>query len=175
MIARLEQYRQNPSPAMISFLNEPKVDWLQKSLPLATNWQKRVQVQLELGVQLLQAGRTEAALTEFQAVENSLASAGGRFDEVGKNTLRMSKALAMLRLGEQENCLLNHNAESCLFPLRPAAYHQLPRGSRGAIALYTEHLKEYPQDLSARWLMNLAYMTLGEYPDKVPNQWLVPA
>jgi hypothetical protein len=93
---------------------------------------------------------------------------------VGKNTLQMSKALAMLRLGEQENCLLNHNAESCLFPLRPAAYHQLPRGSRGAIALYTAHLKEYPQDLSARWLMNLAYMTLGEYPDKVPKQWLVP-
>ena len=174
MIARLEQFRQNPSPAMISFLNEPKVDWLQKSLPLATNWQKRVQVQLELGVQLLQAGRTEAALTEFQAVEDSLAKVGGGFDEVGKNTLRMGKALAMLRLGEQENCLLNHNAESCLFPLRPAAYHQLPRGSRGAIALYTAHLKEYPQDLSARWLMNLAYMTLGEYPDKVPNQWLVP-
>jgi hypothetical protein len=174
MIARLEQFRLNPSPAMISFMNEPKVDWLQKSLPLATNWQKRVQVQLELGVQLLQAGRTEAALTEFQAVENSLARVGGSFDEVGKNTLRLSKALGILRLGEQENCLLNHNAESCLFPLQPAAFHQLPRGSRGAIALYTEHLKEYPQDLSVRWLINLAYMTLGEYPDKVPNQWLVP-
>ena len=91
---------------MIAFLNEPKVDWLQKSLPLATNWQKRVQVQLELGVQLLQAGRTEAALTEFRVVEDSLAKVGGGFDEVGKNTLRMNKALAMLRLGEQENCLL---------------------------------------------------------------------
>jgi hypothetical protein len=80
----------------------------------------------------------------------------------------------MLRLGEQENCLGNHNAESCLFPLTPAAFHQLPRGSRGAITLLTEQLEEFPQDLSARWLLNLAYMTLGEYPNQVPIPWLIP-
>jgi len=32
-----------------------------------------------------------------------------------------------------------------------------------------------PNDLSARWLMNLAYMTLGEHPDKVPEKWLIPS
>src|ERR1051325_768311 len=31
-----------------------------------------------------------------------------------------------------------------------------------------------PDDLSARWLLNIAYMTLGEYPDKVPPKWLIP-
>lgn len=174
MIAQLEQFRQHPDPATMSFLNEPLIEHLQRSLPLATNWQKRVIIQLELATQLLQAGRTEVALTEFQAVEDGLAKVGGRFDEVGRNKLRMGKAVAMLRLGEQENCLLNHNAESCLIPLRPAAFHQLPRGSQGAIVLFTDQLKEYPQDLTARWLINLAYMTLGEYPDKVPTQWLVP-
>src|SRR5262249_28575698 len=44
----------------------------------------------------------------------------------------------------------------------------------GAIAVLTEQLHESPQDLSARWLLNLAHMTLGEYPDKVPTQWLIP-
>jgi hypothetical protein len=24
------------------------------------------------------------------------------------------------------------------------------------------------------WLLNIAYMTLGEYPAKVPQQWLIP-
>src|SRR6185436_15523866 len=54
------------------------------------------------------------------------------------------------------------------------AYHQLPRGSRGAITLLEEHLQGFPQDLSARWLLNLAHMTLGEYPDRVPKQFLIP-
>jgi hypothetical protein len=174
MIARLEEFHHKPSPAMMTFLAEPLVEHLLKSLPSATNWQKRVMIELELATQLLQAGRTEAALKEFQVVEDTLARAGGRFDEGGRNKLRMGKAIALLRLGEQENCQLNHNAESCLFPLRPGAYHQIPRGSRGAIALFTEQLKAYPQDLTARWLLNLAYMTLGEFPDKVPSQWLVP-
>ena len=50
----------------------------------------------------------------------------------------------------------------------------LPRGSRGAIALFDEQLAEFPGDLSSRWLLNPAHMTLGEYPDKVPPQFLIP-
>jgi hypothetical protein len=29
-------------------------------------------------------------------------------------------------------------------------------------------------DLAARWLLNIAYMTVGEYPDKVPVPYLIP-
>jgi len=76
----------------------------------------------------------------------------------------MSKAIALLRLGEQENCLRLHNADSCLFPLRPAAFHSVTRGSRGAVAVLKAQLEKDPQDLSARWLINIACMTLGEYP-----------
>ncbi len=31
-----------------------------------------------------------------------------------------------------------------------------------------------PDDLGVRWLLNVAYMTLGEYPDKVPPGWRIP-
>ena len=34
-------------------------------------------------------------------------------------------------------------------------------------------LEQNPDDLTARWLLNIAYMTLGEYPDQVPPQWLI--
>jgi hypothetical protein len=88
--------------------------------------------------------------------------------------LRMHRAVALLRLGEQENCRINHNGESCLFPLSPAAYHTLPRGSRGALVLLQEHLTEFPDDLGARWLLNVAHMTLGEYPGQVPPRFLIP-
>jgi hypothetical protein len=39
----------------------------------------------------------------------------------------------------------------------------------------TAALRESPSDLLARWLLNIAYMTLGEHPHKVPSQWLIPA
>ena len=53
--------------------------------------------------------------------------------------------MAFFRLGEQENCLATHNADSCVFPLKPKAYHLLPRGSRGAIAMFSAHLAEIPE------------------------------
>ena len=46
--------------------------------------------------------------------------------------------------------------------------------SREAIRYFTEYLERHPEDLGIRWLLNLAYMTLGEYPDHVPAAYLIP-
>ena len=40
--------------------------------------------------------------------------------------------------------------------------------------MFSAHLAEYPNDFSTRWLLNIAHMTLGEYPDKVNPQYLIP-
>ena len=83
-------------------------------------------------------------------------------------------AISYLRLGEQENCISQHTSESCLLPIKGAGIHQIRRGSEGAIKLYTEILETDPRDISSRWLLNIAYMTLGQYPEQVPQKWLVP-
>ena len=83
-------------------------------------------------------------------------------------------ALSYLRLGEQENCIINHTSASCLFPLQPAGFHEMEEGSRQAILHYQNILEAYPNDMQARWLLNIAYMTLGEHPEGVPEQWLIP-
>jgi hypothetical protein len=62
---------------------------------------------------------------------------------------------------------------SCILPISSAAIHQFPEGSRLAIRHFTEYLTEFPDDLEVRWLLNLAHMTLGEYPDKVDPRFLV--
>ena len=72
-----------------------------------------------------------------------------------------------LRLGENENCIDCRGESSCILPIAPAAVHTKPRGSRLAIRHFTEYLEQFPDDLEVRWLLNLAHMTLGEYPDKV--------
>ncbi len=43
-----------------------------------------------------------------------------------------------------------------------------PAGSREAIQQFTAYLEHEPGDLRVRWLLNLAYMTLGEYPREGP-------
>ena len=82
--------------------------------------------------------------------------------------------LAYMRLGERTNCLLNHNRTSCIYPLKDSAFHINQTGSKRAIAVYQDILKKHPADLGSRWLLNIAYMTLGQYPDRVPAQFLIP-
>jgi FG-GAP-like repeat/ASPIC and UnbV len=88
-------------------------------------------------------------------------------------TLVYFQAVASLRRGENDNCIMCRGESSCILPIAKAAQHLYPEGSRTAIAHFTEYLEKFPNDLEARWLLNLAHMTLGEYPDKVEPRYLV--
>jgi hypothetical protein len=174
MIDRLQKIHQLADPVANPFMNVERVKMFQSQLAQTTNTQMKVSLGFSLAAELLKIGQSEAAMQQLQTSEELLRNGGFKPDSGSLSRIMMLEATVMLRIGEQENCLDMHNAESCLFPLSPAAYHKLPRGSRGAITVLTGQLKEHPQDLSARWLLNLAYMTLGEYPDKVPAEWLIP-
>lgn len=83
-------------------------------------------------------------------------------------------AIAYLRLGERANCISNHAAESCILPIKGMGVHSDPAGSRKAIGVYGKLLQMNPDDLESRWLLNLAHMTLGEYPKGVTSGLLIP-
>ena len=82
--------------------------------------------------------------------------------------------IVALRRGELENCLECVGPSSCILPIEADAIHQKQAGSREAIEHFSAYLKEWPGDLRVRWLLNLAYMTAGEYPEKVPAGYLIP-
>lgn len=91
--------------------------------------------------------------------------------------------VASLRNGETQNCCLAHSSESCIVPIRGAGLHSNPKGAEGAIRHFTKVLQLLPSesgsdekldvDEAARWLLNIAYMTLGRYPAEVPEEYLV--
>jgi hypothetical protein len=81
-----------------------------------------------------------------------------------------AQGVTSLRRGEDENCILCRGESSCIIPISPAAIHTFPQGSQQAIHHFSEYLKEFPDDLEVCWLLNLAHMTLGEYPQKVDPQ-----
>jgi hypothetical protein len=136
-------------------------------------------VRVRLAAQLLQAGFSKEALHELDQLGPLLAALPASRVPPEQKALEAARldaaiGLAALRMGEQENCLLNHRATSCIFPIDRSATHTLQAGARRAIDAFTRRLKAEPQNLATRWLLNIAFMTVGEYPEKVPKQWLIP-
>lgn len=174
MAQRLAEIREKANPASAGYLSDRMADLLNGQVTNATGVGEKFRLQFQLAIQQINAARPDAALNTFSAMERLIAENGGQLDERTRAELRLRKGVAFFRLGEQENCLATHNADSCVFPLKPKAFHLLPRGSRGAIAMFNAHLAEFPNDFSTRWLLNLAHMTLGEYPEKVNPEYLIP-
>jgi tetratricopeptide (TPR) repeat protein len=119
---------------------------------------------------LLQAGEPEQAIEIFKNLLN-------RMDTTDQDALRVVNqylGVAYLRLGEQMNCITNRTSESCIFPIQGKGIHLDNMGSKNAIAHFESVLRSSPDDLETRWLLNIAYMTLGFYPDSVPDEFLIP-
>lgn len=95
------------------------------------------------------------------------AEANDRVAEACLYTLIYAQGVTALRLGENDNCVACRGESSCILPIAPAAVHTNPHGSRTAVAHFTEYLRQFPDDLEVRWLLNVAHMTLGEHPDGV--------
>jgi hypothetical protein len=89
-------------------------------------------------------------------------------------TLMFLQGVAALRRGETENCVKCGCDLSCIFPIQGEAFHQKREGSSRAVRYFTEYLQQYPDDIGARWLLNVAYMTLGDYPERVPAEYRIP-
>ena len=116
-------------------------------------------------ITLLELGEEQKAINLLESL------ARNRPDDL---QVAKSLALSYLRLGERSNCVVNHASASCIMPMKGAGIHMDERGSRKAIALYEDILSREPDDLETRWLLNIACMTVGDYPHKVPAAYLIP-
>lgn len=120
---------------------------------------------------LLNGGDTEAAIEQLERLRDDLGDAYRTLD--GK-ALMEGLGIAYLRLGEQQNCIANPTSSACILPLQSEALHQLREGARNALGVYTTLLDHYRTDYSSRWLLNVAHMALGSYPEAVPAALLIP-
>lgn len=133
----------------------------------------RILVDARAAEQALQRGESQRAVDGFLKVRDAGAAHPDLFDAAFTHALRRQLAIAYLRLGEQQNCIAQHGSDSCLFPLAGGGIHTNQNGARAALQEYLAILEQFPDDLDARWLLNVASMALGEYPDRVPPRWLI--
>ena len=72
-----------------------------------------------------------------------------------------------------ENDVYRHPGDRCLFPPRVNASYKNVASSEKSIAYLQKYLERHPDALDVKWLLNLAYMTVGKYPAGVPQQYLI--
>lgn len=175
MVQRLAGIAQSSMPDS-GHNNAAKIAQMRHEYGVSPDVVQQSNIGQRIGWELLIAGQPQQALDEYRSLSGLLQEYGTPGALETSKRLRFNIALAALRIGEQENCVHQHNCESCLAPIlsNSLAVHAEQRGSRMALDALTAILDDEPDNLSARWLLNLAYMTLGEYPHSVPAKWRIP-
>ena len=150
------------------------------ALPSDANARDRVQLYLQLGAADLRLGRERPAIQSLTAAYDLLNSdqqqaAGGKSATADA---AFQLGVAYMRLAETENCCQRNTPDSCIIPIRGGGIHARPESARKAIEYLTAALENSSTrskiHLRARWLLNIAYMTIGEFPEKVPADYLIP-
>src|SRR5262245_41870129 len=130
----------------------------------------------ELGQLWSYRGDMAKAIEHFESMREALSRGLLDHPEYADDMTYLDEILGIthLRKGELDNCIHNHNAQMCLFPLSKQAEHKLTAGSSAAVSYFKRYLSRRPDNLEVRWLLNLADMTLGQYPQSLPPSLLIP-
>ncbi len=140
--------------------------------PTPAQISKKLSLEQSIGMVYTYEGKfLEAATWIEKALETSGAP---EVPASSRNRLKVVLGILALRRGEIENCLECVGPSSCIFPIAREAVHRNQAGSREAVKWFTAYLEESPRDLRVLWMLNIAYMTLGEHPEKVPARYLLP-
>jgi tetratricopeptide (TPR) repeat protein len=131
--------------------------------------------------------QTHYGLAQLEAYQGNMDAAIGEWEEANKRSVadvpggvpQLTQALgvAYLHRSEMENGVYGQPGERCLFPPRENVCYRQTTDSLKAIEYLTKYLElkpERPDGVQVKWLLNLAYMTLGKYPDGVPQKYLIP-
>ncbi len=129
--------------------------------------------QFQLGLEYLRNGQPDLAIEQFELTKKAYNQNPEQFNPNTREILYELFGLTYLRLGEIENCVHHHSADSCLAPISGEGIHTITRGSTKAAEIFREALAHYPDSLKFRWLLNIAYMTLGQWPEAVETKWQI--
>jgi hypothetical protein len=172
MAERLARITRETEPQLNPFRNRERARILEQHLPEQGSAPQPGYL-WTLANELLVAGRTADSIARLEQLEMMMRSARVPATADVWKDLRTRLGIAHLRRAEEDNCVMHHNPQSCLFPISGTGVHGEQRGARAAFGVLSSLLEQNPGELQARWLLNIAAMTLGEYPQKVPSRWLL--
>jgi len=151
------------------YASAKKIAYLDSLLPITTEPNAQLNMANEKALYLLEAGDEKASVELYKIINEYVKSI-----PQNRAVALPSLGIALLRLAERKNCIMNHGSESCIMPIEGMGIHQDKEPAKKAIDCYKTVLTENPEDYDSRWLINIAYMTIGGYPKDVPKKWLIP-
>ncbi len=154
------------------FQCEKRADQFYDMSNQAKDIKQKIMFRTRQGYELINAGKNENAIQILQQLKDELV----KYKADKKIIYQVNRylSLAYMRLGETQNCINDYNAKSCIFPLTEEATYKFKKPVRIAIDIYKEMLEVRKDDYETIWLLNLAYMAIGEYPQNVPPKFLIP-
>ena len=173
MVKRLKEITGNLDPMKITyFSNGYRASVYESKASQSQNLNEQLSGLMLAGYELLNGGQNEEAIVKLSSLLQQLE---GKVDNPDI-LLKINKliALAYIRLGEQNNCIDRSNDESCIIPIQGKGIYAMTSATNTAIGIYKDMLAKNPKDTESIWMLNFAYMTLGEYPEKVPAQFRLP-
>lgn len=173
MIRILAEKAEMVNPEINLYANKKRLAWLQNQI-FDDHISSALQHQSVIANEMLNAGYTQQSIDQYNDVLYTIDSLKINPPESFMTAIQDLLAITHFRHGEETNCLDGHNAESCIMPIRGAGIHRNKNNAEIAINIYKSLLEKNPKDYVYRWLINLAYMVKGDYPDKVPHRWLIP-
>ncbi|MET0556531.1 MAG: CRTAC1 family protein [Vicinamibacteria bacterium] len=175
MGALLRERAAQVDPVGLPFIvNDRRAEIIRRNLEGPLTPADAMSRRFDYATELLNAGRVDDALASIADLEQRAQALNPEGYRRAASRLLVLKALAYLRQAELQNCNDSHSRQSCLLPIRGSGVHTRREGSEAAIRVLDGVLASEPDNLQARWLMNVAHMTLGQYPSGVPAKALIP-
>ena len=147
------------------------------ALPADAIVPKRWLLNVLMGKHELRLGNEERSLDYYHEAHRLL---GESRDPVPRDAFLRTiyeLGVAYMRFAETRNCVHRHTSESCIFPIRGAGVHADREGSEAAVGYFNQVLEHADpgsdEYLRARWLLNVAQMTLGRYPGEPPEPFRI--
>ncbi|MBK6620699.1 MAG: CRTAC1 family protein [Saprospirales bacterium] len=125
---------------------------------------KYMQYRYKMGNEMLNAGQTGNAIQEFTDL----------IKMKPEKTLYDLLAISYMQAGERQSRKDNPSSASSIIPVTPEGWHRNTLGTESAAKMYLKILQSFPNDIQSRYLLNLAYMRLGQYPLGVPEAHRIP-
>ena len=83
-------------------------------------------------------------------------------------------AIAYLHKAEMENDVYSKPGNRCLFPPIAGVRYVKTESVQKSIQYALKYLARRSDVLDVKWFLNLDYLALGQYPDGVPKEFLIP-
>ena len=172
MAGYLARTARTADPVTNIYLNRARAEGIRSLLGGPMSAAKELQLRVTVARELLRGGLFREAGDELELITTEIDRRQLPAEESFLRMLRDLRAIAALRVGEQASG--RRPAHGWIFPMARGGGAPFDAGAREAIALYSENLRRRPGDLATRWLLNIAFMAVGEYPEGVPAEWRLP-